>query len=122
MTAPVLIVDDHADTVDVMRAVLEAHGFAVVSAPNGLHALDLLLAMPVLPCVVLLDLTMPEMNGWDLLALMRSYTRLSKIPVIIVTATVFAPSSRPSYDSVLTKPVANNVLVATVRRVLRGHG
>jgi CheY-like chemotaxis protein len=78
----VLVVDDYDDSRATLREALEEMGHDVVEAANGQDALDFLIFHPE----VQVDLDMPVMNGWQLMALLRSYARLSKIPVVVVSA------------------------------------
>lgn len=80
----ILVVDDDADGREVVSKYLTRAGYTVRSAPNGRAALMSLLT--VLPDVVILDFMMPEMSGVELLTVMRSYLRLVKLPVIVLTA------------------------------------
>jgi len=75
-----LVVDDYDDARATVRDVLEELGHEVVEAGNGQEAFDFLIAHPnVRVGLIVLDLKMPVMNGWEFLALMRSYVRLSRI-------------------------------------------
>lgn len=83
---PILVVDDYADARMELREMLEDMGHRVVEAADGQEALDLLLQEPELSVqLILLDLDMPRMSGWELLKLLKSYVRLSSIPVVVVS-------------------------------------
>lgn len=83
---PILVVDDYADARAELREMLEEMGHHVVEAADGQEALDLLLQEPELRVqLILLDLDMPRMSGWELLKLLKSYVRLSSIPVVVVS-------------------------------------
>lgn len=79
----VLIVDDDAATRDLLERFLGKEGFPVRSAPDGRAGLDL--ARRLRPRVILLDVTMPRMDGWSVLRTLKSDPELSKIPVVMVT-------------------------------------
>ena len=115
---PVLIVDDDEDVREDFRGVVERAGHDVVMAENGRVALDILLAAAPEPRLVLLDLKMPVMDGWELLALMRSYNRLSRIPVILITATTMREAARPAFEAILMKPVTEEALLEAIGIVL----
>lgn len=117
--ASVLIVDDDEDGVDALRCALEGQGYHVESAGNGRDALALL-RRGARPCVVILDLAMPVMNGWQFLAARASDASLSEIPVIVVTAS--APSAGAEMQVVMTKPVDVDALIERIGTVCRGCG
>src|SRR4029078_7037090 len=80
----ILIVDDDVDGVDALKYLLESEGYVVDSASNGREGLQHLHDGPK-PCVVILDLAMPVMTGWQFLAARDGDASLSKIPVIVLT-------------------------------------
>jgi len=80
----VLVVDDEIDLQEAICEVLETEGYATSRASNGLEALDCLRKVPT--CVVLLDLTMPVMDGWEFRREQLGDEELAKVPVVLVTA------------------------------------
>ena len=100
---PVLIVDDDRDIRDSFRYLLEAEGYAVLTAMNGKDALDVL-QREGRPCIILLDLLMPVMDGIEFLAEMGSLGDLSTIPVVVISAASTVPA--PDEVAFLQKPVS----------------
>lgn len=96
----VLIVDDDPDIVEALTASVEAEGFEARTASDGRSALDLL-SKGLTPRLILLDLMMPSMDGWQLRSALRS-PRWSKIPVVVITAGHTAPYD---VEGVLLKPI-----------------
>ena len=88
----VLVVDDDAPLMEGLLELLEEEGCTVVSAPNGREALDRL-REGLRPDVILLDLVMPVMNGWEFRREQLANDNLKSIPVVVLTAAGF-PSSR----------------------------
>jgi two-component system, chemotaxis family, chemotaxis protein CheY len=82
---PVLLVEDDLDIAEAILDVLMDEGYEVAHATNGREALDLLQSQPE-PSVILLDLMMPEMDGPQFRAVQMSDPRLSKIPVVVLSA------------------------------------
>ena len=107
-----LVVDDDADIRETLQLVLEEEGYRVATAADGQQAIDLLSGSEA-PCLIVLDLMMPVMDGWELFARMREIPRLACIPVCIVSA--MADMAPTDSTCVLTKPVNLEALLATVR-------
>lgn len=83
----VLLVDDYDESRETIREALEAGGHQVLEARNGQEALDVLTAEPRYPVgMIILDLQMPIMDGWEFLRLLGKYLGLANIPVLIVSA------------------------------------
>jgi two-component system, OmpR family, response regulator CpxR len=114
----VLVVDDSEDAQELVRAALTPAGFVTRSAYNGKDALHQLLDRQP-PGLIVLDLMMPEMSGMELLGVLQSYRRLARVPVLIVSATAVPEPARLTDVEYLTKPFSNEVLVETVRRLIR---
>jgi len=114
----VMIVEDDRDTRDALREVLTQFGYETVGAENGRAALEMLRAQSARrPCLIVLDLWMPEMDGWQFSAQQRADPVLRDIPVIIVTADSQAERRAAELRSVafLAKPVSVPRLVAAVK-------
>lgn len=86
--AQILIVDDLADNLFILQSFLEAEGFGVEVAEGGPAALEKMQTTP--PNLVLLDVMMPEVNGYELTRMIRRDSQFSSIPVILVTAHIEA--------------------------------
>jgi CheY-like chemotaxis protein len=86
-TDTVLLVDDYADARATVRDLLEENGYPVIEAVNGQQALNILVSQKV-PRIglIVLDLQMPVMDGWEFLKVLRNYVLLSHIPVLVVSA------------------------------------
>jgi CheY-like chemotaxis protein len=112
MTHTVLIVEDEEDLREMMREALELSGYTVVTAHEGQDALDKISRIEHL-CLVLLDLLMPGMNGWDFFEKMRQRPELASVPVIVHSS---APSRAPQgVTGVLQKPMMFDGLISVVR-------
>jgi CheY-like chemotaxis protein len=107
----ILIVEDDEDIRAAMAELLETEGFEVFVASNGQEGLEVMSQMKA-PCLVLLDLMMPVMNGEDFLRQVRKDPALDIIPVIIVTASGRTPL--PGTQGILKKPFEISDLFATV--------
>lgn len=121
MTARVLIVDDILSNVKLLEAKLTAEYFEVLTACSGEQALTRIAAE--LPDIVLLDVMMPGMDGFEVCRRIKANSRLAHIPIIMVTA-LDQPSDRVTgldagADDFLTKPVDDTSLFARVRSLVR---
>jgi CheY-like chemotaxis protein len=101
----VLIVEDDHDLRESLRELISSEGYAALEAENGQVALDLLLGGKVAePCLILLDLMMPELNGWEFLNILRQNDAIAAIPTIIVTAAAGVKMPKGS-NKVIKKPI-----------------
>lgn len=111
-TRPVLIVEDDKSIREGLQAVIESDGRDAFVAANGREAMELLRKIPA-PGLILLDLMMPVMTGWELLARLRDDDEFSTIPVVIVSA---VPSKGELGSArVVQKPVEVGVLLSIVQ-------
>src|SRR5262245_64624414 len=118
----ILIVDDDNDVRSALSELLEEEGFAVEGAPNGREALARLRDGGAHPAVILLDLMMPGMDGWDFRSEQLRDPRLAAVPVVIVSASGFSRESigmqfRPA--AYVEKPIERNELLEVIREVVR---
>jgi CheY-like chemotaxis protein len=114
----VLIVEDDDEIRELLAEMLSDRGYSVVTARNGQEGLTLLRnrsAAP--PCVILLDLMMPVMDGWKMRAEMLADPALASIPVVIVSGAADVNDNNNDLKAVrvLTKPVIWPVLLESVR-------
>lgn len=114
---PVLVVDDNPDIVETMAMILEAAGYSVLTANNGRDALTLLRG-GARPCVILLDMMMPIMSGFDFRAEQLRDPELASLPVVVLTGDgrVAQKAESAHVASYLKKPVELDTLLATVKR------
>jgi two-component system chemotaxis response regulator CheY len=117
-TRSILVVEDDADVRETLVLVLESEGFEVRAARDGREALEILRA-GFRPRLILLDLMMPVMNGWEFRAEMKNDPELAKIPVVFVSALEPAPDRAASLEAAgfLHKPFDLEALLETVERV-----
>lgn len=121
MTARVLVVDDIAVNVKLLEARLSAEYFVVLTASSGPEALEICASQPV--DIVLLDVMMPEMDGFEVCRALKANPATQHIPVVMVTA-LDQPSDRvkgleAGADDFLTKPPDDMQLLARVRSLVR---
>jgi CheY-like chemotaxis protein len=116
-SAPVLVVEDDRDVRESLVAVLEDAGYPVISAADGRAALDLLRAGPR-PSVILLDLMMPVMDGFEFRAEQVRDPSLADVPVVVFTAGWYPVElgGRLQVDGYLTKPIRVDALLDLVSR------
>jgi two-component system response regulator MprA len=115
--ACVLVVDDDPDIVDVLSLILESRGYRVLSARDGHRALQLLKG-PDRPQLVLLDLMMPGMDGWQFFAEQRADPELARVPVVLLTGNAQGQGELEGLGAAgyLRKPVELQTLLETVKR------
>lgn len=117
----ILVVEDHNDSREMLEEFLTEEGFTVETAVNGLQALERLMRLPR-PDLVLLDLMMPVMTGWDLMDRVAEKPSLRGLPVIVVSG---AGSTRPLPRGIVAsipKPLDLPLLMETISRLRMQQG
>ena len=119
-TPHILVVEDDGDIREAVLEVLEDEGFTVTGTTDGAQAMAYLDGSTVSPDLILLDVMMPTMDGFQFRAEQRKNPRHAEIPVIVFTADGHAKaiSAELGAAAVLLKPVKIGALVDVVRRVL----
>jgi CheY-like chemotaxis protein len=114
---PVLVVDDDVDIRETIRDALEFAGYRVLVASDGASALELLRRGEA-PRVILLDLMMPIMNGWEFRAELTKDPALSAIPVVVLTGDGSAAAKAEAMQAAshITKPIDLEPLLACIAR------
>jgi CheY-like chemotaxis protein len=109
----VLIVDDDENIRETIALALQIAGYRTYAACNGREGLELLSSIPR-PCVILVDLMMPVLDGWGFATALRADATTGKIPLVVLTALGKAGETI-SADRFLTKPLALETLYDAVR-------
>ncbi|RKH71914.1 response regulator [Corallococcus aberystwythensis] len=114
----VLVVDDDPDILEALSEILEAEGFEIRRARNGKEALERLEPDP--PDLILLDLMMPVMDGWEFAQRMRQKPDFAAIPIIVLSADRNVGSKAKDIGAMghLAKPFELNDLLSMVRQSL----
>jgi CheY-like chemotaxis protein len=119
----VLVVDDDPGIRDLLTELLEDEGYQVVSAANGLEAINHLQRGTKRPCVILLDLMMPVMNGWQFRNTQQQDPGLATIPVVVLSARndIQQQASLINAAAHIMKPINLISLLDTVNRYCAGN-
>lgn len=115
----VLLVEDDVDVRESMAEALEDAHYSVLQATNGRAALDDLRVLSRLPSLIVLDLMMPVMDGWQFRAEQIQDPRLAGIPVIVVSATTRVDRPLVGVSEILKKPISLDQLLQAVARYTR---
>ena len=121
MPIKLLVIDDDAAVTDLLTLLLKSQGFEVSATNNSADGLAMI--REVQPDLVILDLMMPEMDGWEVC---RSVRQFSQVPIIILSAlndpSMIASVLDAGADDYLTKPTPSRVLVAHINRLTKRNG
>lgn len=116
----ILVVDDYQDAREMYAEYLQFSGFRVAEAKNGNEAIEK--AFELRPDLILMDLSLPGMDGWEATRQLKSDERTRHIPVVALTGHALAGASegarKAGCDSFVTKPCLPDDLVTEVRRML----
>lgn len=116
----ILVVDDYQDAREMYAEYLQFSGFRVAEAKNGNEAVEQ--AMALKPDLILMDLSLPGMDGWEATRLLKADQTTRHIPIVALTGHALAGASegarKAGCDSFVTKPCLPDDLVVEVRRML----
>ena len=116
----ILIVEDNEDNQELMRFLLERAGYEVISAQNGLDGVHT--ARSQKPDIILMDLSLPELDGWSAARQIKADPEIGSIPMIAVTAHTLPGDRRKAldagFDSYISKPINIHMFDITVGKVL----
>ncbi len=119
----ILVADDNPDILDVAKTILEGNGYGVQTAGNGLEVFSRLEEQN--PDLIILDITMPHMDGLDVLERLKGTAETSSIPVILLTAKIQQKDALRGYkleaDYYMPKPFTSTHLINVINFVLRGE-
>jgi two-component system response regulator CpxR len=110
----VLVVDDDVEIRETLTSLLQHEGYSVLRAENGVQALDQLRRLH--PDVVLLDLMMPVMSGWEVIEELQDTGEMGRVPIVVVSA-----MGAPGACACLRKPVDLEELLEVVERCCASH-
>jgi DNA-binding response OmpR family regulator len=120
----IVCIEDDPKTIDLVKLILKKEGFEVTGVINGRDGLVAI--EEIRPDVVLLDLMMPDMDGWEVYQSMRASEIMKDIPVIVLTAKAQSIDKVlglhiAKVDDYITKPFSPSELIQSVRKVLTGE-
>ena len=120
-SSPILVVDDDPNSLDIVRTYLEAHGYRVATATDGKEALSRM--EEVRPSLVLLDVMMPGMDGWEVARVIKNHPDFRAVRIVMLTArsdfTDKQQGLRSGADDYIVKPIRLEELGHRVERNLK---
>ncbi|MBU1600110.1 response regulator [bacterium] len=118
----ILIVDDDHDIVDILKALLETEGYDIIEAYDGKEGIDK--AYQHMPHLILLDIMMPVMDGWQVCQRLKACKKTSNIPIAIITAKAEQEdrnrAKKEGADDYITKPFRPEDLILRIQKNLKG--
>lgn len=118
MQTKVLVIDDDKEMTDMLKVILEPNTFDVVAANSSIQGIDLV--RQVKPDVVVLDLLMPDMDGWQVCKELRKF---SQVPILVLSAIskpgMVARALDEGADDYLLKPMPSSMLIANIKKLAR---
>ena len=116
MKKHILIIEDDRDILDVLKDLLESEGYQISTAENGRDALDFLEGAASLPDLMLVDLMMPVMDGYQFREIQSKHPRFKKIPLVLMSADghIEAKKAKVGVEHFMQKPLALDQVLETV--------
>ena len=117
---PILVIDDEISIVEMLSAFLQGEGWQVMTACNGQEGLERLASAQ--PALVVSDVMMPVLDGWELCRRMQADPRYQSIPLVLMSAVRTAPELVGcNYAALLRKPFNLDEMLQTITRLLKPH-
>lgn len=120
MPQTILVIEDNRDNFEMVRFLLEQEGFAVLGAYDGREGLSK--AQTEKPALILLDLTLPEIDGWTLAAQLKTDPLTQAIPILALTAHALPGDRKKAMDAgcdgYITKPLDLNEFIVIIKQTL----
>jgi CheY-like chemotaxis protein len=120
MVQPILVIEDHAVNRELLSSLFEAHGYTVLQAATAAAGIDL--ARSTSPCLILMDISLPEMSGLDATRMLKADPATAAIPVVAVTAHAFSKDRAAAFAAgccaFICKPIDTRTLIAEIRRII----
>ena len=120
----VLVVEDYEDAREMYAAYLQFSGYRVAEATNGIEAVEKTLEL--LPDIILMDLALPKMDGWEATRRLKTDERTKHIPIVALTGHALAGyaegARQAGCDAFVTKPCLPDALVEEIQRMLASRG
>jgi CheY-like chemotaxis protein len=120
----VIVVEDEADSMELVRGILEYHGISTSGAPSAEIALDILAEK--VPTLIIVDLALPQMDGWGLLKELQSDTRFESVLRVAITAyhtpTLAGEAIEAGFDAYFAKPIDATSFVRELQGIIEDSG
>lgn len=124
MENPVLLIEDNVQNRYLVIFLLEAHGFSVVTAVDGLSAIEL--SKTFLPSIILLDIQLPKLDGYQVARILRQDSRLRQVPIVAVTSYAMKGDHEnvlaAGCDGYIEKPIDPETFVSEIRKFMHSGG
>jgi CheY-like chemotaxis protein len=120
----ILVVEDNESSRDMLTRRLERRGYEVVTAPDGAHGISMAREQP--PDLIVMDMSLPGMDGWEATRRLKSEVSTRAIPIVALTAHAMASDRKRAIDAGCddfhTKPVDSENLLRSIEAFLKGNG
>ena len=121
MNKNIMVVDDEPDILTSIEQMLEINGYSVISASDGKECLQKLSKLTINPDLILLDIMMPGISGWDVAAKIKGNPQWKSIPIVFLTArgdTMSIGMGEMTSEDYIVKPFDINNLISRIQKIL----
>lgn len=119
----ILVVEDEFDSIQMVSKILQHHGASVHIAHNGFECLQMLETLQ--PTLVMMDLALPEMDGWETLKRLRAMPHTAHLPVVAITAyhsvNVHEDAVKAGFNAYFSKPLDTANIITNLAHIINSH-